>query len=84
MRLQDPASGRILVDGRDVREVSRASVRRQLGVVFQDNVLFQGTIAQNIAIATPEASRQQITVAAKAANIHRFIRSLLQGYQRCG
>jgi ATP-binding cassette subfamily B protein len=80
MRLADPRSGRILVDGRDVLDITRASLRQQLGVVFQDNVLFQGSIADNILIGRPDGSREEVMVAAKKAELHRFVRSLPNGY----
>lgn len=80
MRLSDPGSGRILVDGRDVLDVTRSSLRRQIGVVFQDTVLFQGTIFDNILIGRGDATREEVLAAAKAAELHRFVRRLPKRY----
>jgi ATP-binding cassette, subfamily B, bacterial len=79
-RFYDPASGRVLVDGRDVRDCSLAWLRRQVGLVLQDTVLFSGTVAENIAYGS-DASRQQIEDAAKAAGAHGFVSQLPEGYE---
>ncbi len=75
-----PKSGRILVDGRDLAYVRLADYRRQLGVVLQDNFLFDGTIAENIAFARPHASRAEIEEAARIAHCDEFVRRFENGY----
>ncbi len=80
MRLYDPDSGRILVDGTDLRDLSQHCLRSQVGVVLQENFLFTGTILENIAYARPEASREQVIAAAKKAGAHSFIMKLPDGY----
>ena len=79
-RFFDPWQGRVLIDGHDVRDFSLKDLRRQVGLVFQEPFLFPFTIAQNIAIGRPEALADDIEVAARAANIHDFIKGLDQGY----
>jgi len=73
-------AGAVTIDGIDVRTVTQASLRRQIGIVLQDNILFSGTVAQNIAFGAVEASQAQIEAAAQQANVHEFITSLPQGY----
>lgn len=80
LRLYDPQSGRVLVDGRDVREFTLESLRAQISVVLQDNLLFAATVRENIAYAAPGASLEQIETAARLANAHGFILSMPQGY----
>lgn len=80
MRLYDPDSGRILVDGTDVRDISQHCLRSHVGVVLQENFLFTGTIWENIAYARPEASREEVIDAAKKAGAHSFIMKLPDGY----
>ena len=80
-RFYDVTAGAILIDGRDVRDVTLASLRAQIGMVTQETVLFDDTIAGNIAYGTPGASPQQIEAAARAANAHDFIMSQPHGYQ---
>jgi len=75
-----PKSGRILVDGRDLAYVRLADYRRQLGVVLQDNFLFDGTVAENIAFARPHASRAEIEEAARIAHCDEFVRRFENGY----
>src|SRR5207247_320589 len=75
-----PKSGRILVDGRDLAAIRLSEYRRQLGVVLQDNFLFDGTIAENIAFARPHATRQEIEAAGRIAHCDEFVRRLAQGY----
>src|SRR5690349_5613592 len=75
-----PKSGRILVDGRDLATLRLADYRRQLGVVLQDNFLFDGTVAENIAFAKPHASRQEIEQAARIAHCDEFVRRFEKGY----
>src|SRR3989441_11666596 len=69
-RFYDVSSGAILIDGVDIRNVSLASLRRQIGIVTQDTVLFDDTVATNIAYGSPGATRQEIEGAARAANAH--------------
>jgi len=80
LRLYDPDSGRILLDGADLRDLRLADLRRQYAVVLQDPVLFSTTIAENIAYARPDASLEDLQRAAKAANAHDFISQLPLGY----
>jgi len=75
-----PKSGRILVDGRDLATLRLADYRRQLGVVLQDNFLFDGTIAENIAFARPHATRAEIVEAARIAHCDEFVRRFERGY----
>jgi len=75
-----PKSGRIVVDGRDLDHVRLADYRGQLGVVLQDNFLFDGTIAENIAFARPHASRPEIEDAARIAHCDEFVRRFERGY----
>jgi ATP-binding cassette subfamily B protein len=79
-RLYEPCRGRIRIDGVDVRELQGASLRRQIGVVMQDAVLFNETVRANIAYGRPEASLREIQEAARAANAHEFIQRLPRGY----
>jgi ABC-type transport system involved in Fe-S cluster assembly fused permease/ATPase subunit len=79
-RFYDVQQGRILISGQDIREVTQTSLRAAIGIVPQDTVLFNDTIYYNIAYGRPEASREEIIVAAQAAHIHDFIESLPQGY----
>jgi ATP-binding cassette subfamily B protein len=80
-RFYDVASGRILVDGQDVRGVQQASLRAAIGIVPQDTVLFNDTIEYNIAYGRPGASHQEIVAAARLAQIHDFVASLPEGYR---
>ncbi len=79
-RFYDVTSGKILLDGRDIRDISLRSLRRQIGVVQQDIYLFAGTVAENIRYGKPDASREEIVAAAKQANAHDFIMALPDGY----
>ncbi len=79
-RFYEVSAGRILVDGQDISRVSQASLRRAIGIVPQDTVLFNDTIYHNIRYARPEAGEGEIRRAAQLANIHEFIESLPQGY----
>lgn len=79
-RLYAPLSGRILIDGYDINKVELYSVRRQLGVVLQDTLLFNGTVQDNIGLSNPEASSDEIIRAAKIAAAHDFIMGLPNGY----
>ena len=79
-RFYEPKAGSILIDGQDIREVTIESLRRNISPVLQDTFLFNGTIAENIGYAVPEASHEEIVAAAKAANIHEDILAMPQGY----
>ncbi|MDJ1182236.1 peptidase domain-containing ABC transporter [Roseofilum casamattae] len=79
-RLYDAGSGRILVDQLDINKVELYSLRRQIGVVLQDTLLFNGSVQENIALANPDATEQEIIAAAKVAVAHNFIMDLPQGY----
>lgn len=79
-RFYEISGGSILVDGHDIRDVTRASLRRQIGIVQQDVFLFTGTIFDNIAYGKLGASREEVYEAAKKANIHDYIMSLPDGY----
>lgn len=80
MRFYEVNGGRILLDGVDTAHMTRADLRQNFGMVLQDTWLFGGTIAENIAYGRPEASREEITAAAKAAHADFFIRTMPQGY----
>ena len=79
-RFYDPTSGRILVDGHDLREVSASSLRRQMGIVPQEAFLFSGTIGENIAFGRPDATPEEVEEAARAVGAHEFIAALENGY----
>jgi ATP-binding cassette subfamily B protein len=79
-RFYDVNEGEIRIDGIDLRRIKQADLRSQIGVVLQDTFLFNGTVAENIAFARPDASREEILAAAKAANAHDFIVSKPDGY----
>jgi ATP-binding cassette, subfamily B, bacterial MsbA len=80
-RFYDVSSGNILIDGVDVRDATLASLRSQIGIVTQDTVLFDETIASNITYGTPGASRQEVEAAARAAHAHEFIITLPDQYE---
>lgn len=79
-RFYDPVSGRVEIDGWDLRRVTTRSLRRQIGLVPQETVLFRGTVRDNIAYARPDASLDEVIAAARAANAHEFIVAMDQGY----
>ncbi len=79
-RFYDPVAGRVLIDGYDVRSLKLSGLRRQVGVVMQDTLLFSGSIAENIAYGDPDASQDEIEVAAKLAHAHQFIIEQPEGY----
>ena len=79
-RFYEPDSGRILIDGQDIRQVTLESLRQNISPVLQDTFLFNGTIAENIGYAKPLAGRGEIVEAAKAANIHHDIMAMSDGY----
>ncbi|MBD3306307.1 ATP-binding cassette domain-containing protein, partial [candidate division KSB3 bacterium] len=80
-RFYDPDSGAILIDGTDIRDVTFDSLRRQIGIVTQEVILFYDTVAKNIAYGMPDCSQQAIEHAARIANAHEFIERLPQGYE---
>jgi len=80
-RFYDPQSGRVLIDGIDIQDVTLKSLRRQMGIVPQETTLFSGTIAQNIAFGQAQFNLSEVEVAAKIANAHQFISQFTQGYQ---
>ena len=79
-RLYDVMGGSISIDGMDIRDMTLASLRRNIGMVSQDTYLFNGTIAENLRYAKPDATREEIEEACKKAHIHDFIVALPQGY----
>jgi ABC-type multidrug transport system fused ATPase/permease subunit len=79
-RFYDPGSGRVLVDGVDLRELKLQGLRKQIGFVLQDTVLFRGTVRDNIAYGRPDATDQEIVTAAKLANADEFIARMPKGY----
>ena len=80
MRFYELDTGRILIDGVDTTTVRRQSLRAQIGMVLQDTWLFTGTIADNIAYGRPDASRDEVLAAARAAYVDRFVQTLPDGY----
>ena len=80
MRFYDVDGGGILVSGRDIRDITRHSLRRSFGMVLQDTWLKSGTIRENIAMARPDSTHEEIVAAAKAAHAHNFIRRMPGGY----
>jgi ATP-binding cassette subfamily B protein len=81
LRFYDVSGGRITMDGVDIRDISLASLRKNIGTAQQDVFLFSTTIRNNIAYGMPDATLEQVTAAAKAAQIHDFIMSLPDGYE---
>ena len=80
MRFYEVDGGRITLDGVDTRDLTRAELRRQFGMVLQDAWLFEGTIAENIAYGKPGATREEVEAAARAAHVDFFVRTLPHGY----
>ena len=80
-RFYEPQSGVIKIDDQDIQQVSQNSLRRQIGVVPQDTVLFNESIYDNLIYARPQADKQEVIAAAKMANIHEFITQLPKGYE---
>ena len=80
LRLAEPSAGRILIDGVDIRRYTRASLRRILGVVPQEPMLFAVSVRENIAYGRPEATMEEIEAAARASRAHEFVIDLPQGY----
>jgi ATP-binding cassette, subfamily B, bacterial len=79
-RFYDPLSGAVRIDGRDIRGLKQMSLRRNIGVVLQESLLFNESVRANIAYGRPEATQEQIEEAARAAHAHEFIMRLPQGY----
>jgi ATP-binding cassette subfamily B protein len=80
-RFYDPTEGAVRVDGMDLRGIKQRSLRRQLGVVFQDSLLFNESVRANISYGRPSATREEVEVAARAAHAHDFISQLPNGYE---
>jgi ATP-binding cassette subfamily B protein len=80
MRFYDVNGGAVLVDGKDIRSLTRSSLRKAFTMVLQDTWLFHGTIFDNIAYGKPDATMEEVVAAAKAAHIHSYISRLPQGY----
>jgi ATP-binding cassette, subfamily C, bacterial CydCD len=81
LRFYDPGAGRVVVGGRDIREVPLAELRRRIAVVSQDTYLFHGTVEDNLRMGQPEATPAELEAAARAANAHEFIARLPEGYR---
>jgi ABC-type multidrug transport system fused ATPase/permease subunit len=81
LRFYDPQKGSILIDGANVRDYQRESLRRQIGIVLQDSILFGTTIKENIAYGKLDATMEEIVAAAKTANAHEFILEQKDGYE---
>jgi len=79
-RLYEPSSGKILIDGIDIRDIETASLRKNMAIVSQEIFIFRGTIADNIRYARPDATMDEVIAAAKAANAHNFIMDMPRGY----
>lgn len=80
IRFYDPASGRVTLDGHDLRDLAVQTLRQNIALVLQEPILFSGTILDNIAYGRPSASVEEVVAAAKAANAHDFIMALPAGY----
>ena len=80
MRFYEVDAGRITLDGVDTHKMTRTDLRRQFGMVLQDSWLFEGTIADNIAYGRPDATREEVEAAARAAHVDFFVRTLPRGY----
>jgi ABC-type multidrug transport system fused ATPase/permease subunit len=80
-RFYDATAGRVLVDGADVRDVTRRSLRREVGVISQDPFLFSATVRENIAFGATDATDEQVVEAARAAQAHEFVQALPDGYE---
>jgi ATP-binding cassette, subfamily B, multidrug efflux pump len=79
-RFYDPTGGRITIDGHDIRHVTQASLRSQIGIVLQESTLFATSIRENIAFGRPNATEVEVIEAAKAAQAHDFIMQMADGY----
>ena len=79
-RLYEPTSGRVLIDGEDIREYHLNSLRDQISVVLQESVLFQASLLKNIRYGRPDATRDEVIAAAHAARVDQFVKRLPEGY----
>jgi len=79
-RFYDPRAGRVLLDGRDIRDYDVSDLRRQVGLVFQESFLFSQSVHENIAFGHPDATREQVVAAAKVAQAHDFVSEMPDGY----
>jgi ABC-type multidrug transport system fused ATPase/permease subunit len=79
-RFYDPAAGSVMLDGRDVREITKKSLRAQIAIVLQDTLLFSTTVRENIAYGRPDATEHEIIEAARRAQADEFIQQMPQGY----
>jgi ABC-type multidrug transport system fused ATPase/permease subunit len=79
-RFYDPSTGFVMLDGRDVREITKKSLRAQIAIVLQDTLLFSTTVRENIAYGRPDATEEEIIEAARRAQADEFIRQMPQGY----
>ena len=79
-RFYDPTTGSVMLDGRDVREITKKSLRAQIAIVLQDTLLFSTTVRENIAYGRPDATEEEIIEAARRAQADEFIRQMSQGY----
>ena len=79
-RFVDPTGGQVILDGHDIREVSLKSLRRNIGIVFQENFLFSATVRENISLGKPDAPLEEVIKAAKLAQAHPFIADFPKGY----
>ena len=80
MRFYDVSKGQILIDGKDIRDVSKESLRNAIGIVLQDTVMFHETVRENIRFGKLDSTEEEIIQAAKLANVHSFIKRLPHGY----
>ena len=80
-RFYDVTSGSVKIDGMDITDVTIESLREQIGIVLQDNILFSDSVKSNILMGKPDATDEEVIEAAKAANAHDFIMSLPEGYE---
>ncbi len=80
-RFYDPDKGAVLIDGKDVRDLSIKTLRNHIGIVTQETILFNDTVASNVAFGNPNADKNAVIKAAKAANAHDFIMKMPEGYQ---
>src|SRR5262249_15634406 len=81
MGFHEPTGGKILVDGVDMRDLDRATLRSRIGLVLQDPFLFNGTVRENIALGKPEATLDEVIAAARAAGLEEFIATLPERYE---
>src|SRR5262249_56599929 len=79
-RFYDVGSGQVRVGGHDVRDLTQDSLRAAIGLVLEDSFLFSDSVAENIAFGRPDATREQVMAAARAAEAHEFIAALPEGY----